>query len=96
MRAISPTCLIGATGVTPGIFQKEGALQAMAEVNGDRRPVILALSNPTEKSECTLQQAVEATGGHVLFASGTQFPPVNYNGQVQFLRIESTLERPCR
>ena len=81
MRAIKPSCLIGATGVTPGIFEKEGALRAMNEVNKESKPVIFALSNPIEKSECSLRQAVEATNGNVAFASGTQFSPITFNDQ---------------
>lgn len=70
--------------MTPGIFEKEGALRAMNEVNKENTPVIFALSNPIEKSECTLQQAVEATNGNVAFASGTQFSPTTFNNQVRF------------
>jgi malate dehydrogenase (oxaloacetate-decarboxylating)(NADP+) len=74
---VRPTVLIGASG-QPGAFTRP-VLQTMAKIN--ERPVILALSNPTSKSECTAQEAYYGTGGRALFASGSPFGPVAMDGK---------------
>ena len=38
-------------------------------------PIVLALSNPTDKAECTAEEAFKACGGRVAFGSGTTFQP---------------------
>jgi malate dehydrogenase (oxaloacetate-decarboxylating)(NADP+) len=74
---VRPTVLIGASG-QPGAFTRP-LLQTMARIN--ERPVILALSNPTSKSECTAQEAYCGTEGRALFASGSPFSPVAIDGK---------------
>jgi malate dehydrogenase (oxaloacetate-decarboxylating) len=69
--------LIGVTA-TNGLFTKEILSQMAAN---DDMPVIFALSNPTSKSECTLEEVVIATKGKCLVATGSPFPPVEYNGR---------------
>ena len=76
LRAIRPHMLIGATG-HPGTFTQE-VVRVMAELND--RPVIFALSNPTSRAECTAAQAYEWSGGRVVFASGSPFPPIDLGG----------------
>ncbi|CAF0732875.1 unnamed protein product [Brachionus calyciflorus] len=77
VEQVKPTVLIGATGVG-GIFT-ESVLKKMGELN--HRPIIFALSNPTNKAECTAEQAFRNTDGRCLFSSGSPFNPVEYNGK---------------
>lgn len=77
VQQIKPTVLIGVSTVA-GAFSGD-VLQAMAELNP--RPIIMPLSNPTSKSECTFEAAVAATRGRMLFASGSPFPPCTYGGR---------------
>jgi malate dehydrogenase (oxaloacetate-decarboxylating)(NADP+) len=77
VEAIRPTVLVGASG-QPGAFT-EAVLAAMARHND--RPVILALSNPTSKAECTAEAAYRATRGRAIFASGSPFAPVTLEGK---------------
>jgi len=74
---IRPNVLIGATGA-PGTFT-ESVVRKMADVN--ERPAVFALSNPTSQAECTAEEAYAWSGGRALFASGSPFAPVEYEGR---------------
>jgi len=77
IESIKPTTIIGVSTVG-GTFTQE-VVEAMSRVN--ERPVILALSNPTEHAECTAEQAYIWSKGKAIYAAGVQFEPVHHNGQ---------------
>jgi malate dehydrogenase (oxaloacetate-decarboxylating)(NADP+) len=77
IESIRPTTIIGVSTVG-GAFTRE-VVEAMARIN--KRPVILALSNPTDHAECTPEQAYKWSKGTAIYAAGVQFSPVHYNGQ---------------
>ncbi|KAJ8641045.1 hypothetical protein MRB53_017739 [Persea americana] len=78
VKAIKPTALIGTSGVGK-TFTRE-VVEAMASFN--EKPVILALSNPTSQSECTAEEAYTWSKGSAIFASGSPFDAVEYNGKI--------------
>ncbi|KAK4267404.1 hypothetical protein QN277_024190 [Acacia crassicarpa] len=78
VNQIKPTVLIGTSGQGK-TFTKE-VVEAMATIN--KRPVIFSLSNPTSQSECTAEEAYNWSKGRAVFASGSPFPPVEYEGKV--------------
>ncbi|KAH8943965.1 hypothetical protein BDL97_13G082300 [Sphagnum fallax] len=77
IKKLKPTVLIG-TSTQGGSFTKE-VLEAMAE--NHKSPIIMALSNPTKKAECTAEDCYKYTKGRALFASGSPFPAVTYDGK---------------
>jgi malate dehydrogenase (oxaloacetate-decarboxylating)(NADP+) len=77
VETLKPHAIIGVSG-TPDTFTKD-VLAAMAKEHA--RPIVLALSNPTSKAECTALQAYSGTNGRAIFASGSPFAPVTYNGK---------------
>ncbi|KVH40592.1 Malic enzyme, conserved site-containing protein [Cynara cardunculus var. scolymus] len=77
VKAIKPTILIGTSGAGKQ-FTKE-VIEAMASINA--KPLIMALSNPTSQSECTAEEAYTWSQGHAIFASGSPFDPVTYDGK---------------
>ncbi|CAI9114210.1 OLC1v1014874C1 [Oldenlandia corymbosa var. corymbosa] len=78
VKAIKPTVLIGSSGAGR-TFTKE-VVQAMSSFN--EKPIILALSNPTSQSECTAEEAYMWSEGRAIFATGSPFGPVEYNGKI--------------
>ena len=75
--SIKPTTIIGVSTIGGAFNQK--VVETMARIN--ERPVILALSNPTEHAECTAEEAYTWSKGKAIYAAGVQFEPVHCNGQ---------------
>jgi malate dehydrogenase (oxaloacetate-decarboxylating)(NADP+) len=78
VEALRPTTIIGVSGKRGG-FGRE-IVEAMANVN--ERPIVFSLSNPTSQTECTAEEAYKWSGGRAVFASGSPFPPVRYEGRI--------------
>jgi malate dehydrogenase (oxaloacetate-decarboxylating)(NADP+) len=76
IKSVRPTTIIGVSTIG-GAFTKD-VVEAMTALN--ERPIILALSNPTEHAECSAEQAYQWSNGKAIFAAGVQFPPVSFNG----------------
>ena len=74
--SIEPSILIGVS--TIGKAFTRAVVETMSKVN--QRPIIFALSNPTEHAECTAEEAYNWSRGKALYAAGVQFGPVHYNG----------------
>ena len=77
IESIKPTTIIGVSTVGGAFNQK--VVESMSRIN--ERPVILALSNPTEHAECTPEQAYTWSKGKAIYAAGVQFEPVRYGGK---------------
>jgi len=77
IESVKPTMLIGVS--TVGKTFTRQVIEAMSRLND--RPIIFALSNPTEHAECTPEEAYQWSKGKALYAAGVQFPPVSYGGR---------------
>jgi malate dehydrogenase (oxaloacetate-decarboxylating)(NADP+) len=77
IEKLKPTVLIGVS--TKGGAFNQRVIEAMSRVN--ERPIVFALSNPTDNAECSAEQAYTWSNGRVLFAAGVQFPDVRLNGR---------------
>lgn len=77
IEAIKPTGIVGVSTV-PKLFN-QAVIEAMSKINA--RPIIFPYSNPTSRSECTAEEAYKWSNGQAIFASGSPFPPVDFNGK---------------
>jgi malate dehydrogenase (oxaloacetate-decarboxylating)(NADP+) len=78
IESSKPTALIGVS--TRGKAFTRQVIETMARIN--RRPIIFPLSNPTDHSECTAEEAYRWSDGRALFAAGVSFPPVRYGDKM--------------
>jgi malate dehydrogenase (oxaloacetate-decarboxylating)(NADP+) len=77
IESIKPTVLIGVS--TVGKTFTERVVKAMTKLND--RPIIFALSNPTDRAECTAEEAYKWSNGKAIYAAGVQFDPVKLDGK---------------
>jgi malate dehydrogenase (oxaloacetate-decarboxylating) len=77
IQGTAATILIGLSTAT-GAFT-EDIVREMARKT--ERPIILPLSNPTERSEATAEDLIRWTEGRALVATGSPFAPVHYEGR---------------
>eukprot|EP00949_MAST-11_sp_MAST-11-sp1_P003351 g3351.t1 len=72
VEAVKPTCLLG-LAAQPNVFTEE-VVRRTAELCD--APIIMPMSNPTSKAECTPEQAYTWTNGKAIVATGSPFDPV--------------------
>jgi malate dehydrogenase (oxaloacetate-decarboxylating)(NADP+) len=77
IESLQPTILIGVS--TKGGAFNQRVVETLSRLN--ERPIIFALSNPTDRAECTAEQAYTWSKGKALYAAGVQFPEVTMNGK---------------
>jgi malate dehydrogenase (oxaloacetate-decarboxylating) len=77
VRNAQPTVLIGVTA-QPGLFSEATLAETAKHCE---RPIVLALSNPTHKCECTPEAVWKATDGKGLVATGSPFAPMDWRGK---------------
>lgn len=73
IRNIKPTVLVGVSG--QGQAFNKSIIETFTEFAGDN-PIVMALSNPTSKAECTAEQAYEWSDNKATFISGSPFKEV--------------------
>lgn len=76
IKQVKPTILLG-TSTDHGAFN-EAVVKAMSE--GVERPILLPISNPTEKIEVMPSDAIAWSDGKALISVGIPVPPVPYKG----------------
>ena len=75
IKKVKPHVLIG-TSTKPKAFTEEVVKEMAKHVD---RPIIFPLSNPTRLHEADPKDIYEWTEGKALIATGSSFPPVEYN-----------------
>ncbi|MFD6173802.1 NAD-dependent malic enzyme [Streptomyces coeruleorubidus] len=76
VERVHPTVLVG-TSTQHGAFTQDVVRSMARHVD---RPVVLPLSNPTEKIEAMPEDVLRWTGGKALVATGIPVPPVELDG----------------
>lgn len=76
VREHGTSILLGVSG-QPGLFTEEAVRQMAAN---HERPIVMPLSNPTDRSEATPVDLLAWTDGRAVIATGSPFDPVTYDG----------------
>jgi malic enzyme len=71
--------LIGLSGA--GRLFTQEVLEALNEGCQHQKPVVMPMSNPTARMECTAEQAQRFTAGRAVFASGSPQDDQEWNGE---------------
>jgi malate dehydrogenase (oxaloacetate-decarboxylating) len=77
IKNISATVLIGVSS-QPNQFTESSVREMASKVD---RPIIFPLSNPSDRAEAVPKDLIQWTEGRALIATGTEFPPVSFNGK---------------
>jgi malate dehydrogenase (oxaloacetate-decarboxylating)(NADP+) len=77
IKAVKATAIVGVSTKAKA-FTRE-VVETMARLN--ERPIVFALSNPTDHAECTAEEAYRWSNGKAVYAAGVQFPPVVLDGK---------------
>ncbi|HZM26342.1 MAG TPA: malic enzyme-like NAD(P)-binding protein, partial [Gemmatimonadales bacterium] len=72
IESLQPTAIVGVSS-NGKAFTRE-IIEAMARLN--RRPIIFALSSPTDHAECTAEEAYRWSEGRALYVPRVQFPEI--------------------
>ena len=75
---VKPSVLIGVSTIGKA-FSME-VVGTMSRLN--KRPIIFALSNPTEHAECTAEEAYQWSEGRAIYASGVPFDDVKIDDKI--------------
>lgn len=81
IKIAKPTFILGLSGAGP-ILKKDAIAEMAKHV---QRPVIFPLSNPTSRSECTAEEAIEWSEGRAIVATGSPSENVEYNGKTHYI-----------
>lgn len=75
--SFKPNVMLGLS-TQPNVFTEEMVRKVSSYC---QRPIIMPMSNPTSKSECSAEQAYKWSDGRAIVATGSPFQPVNLNGK---------------
>jgi malate dehydrogenase (oxaloacetate-decarboxylating)(NADP+) len=83
MKEFQPNVLLGLS-TQPKVFTKELIKEMAAQCREKHiKPIIMPMSNPTSKCECSPEEAYEWTNGEAVVATGSPFQPYTLpNGKV--------------